>query len=107
MAAYRRCPAHVCRNILQRGIALAEWDIRPLGCPGASKSVPEPYVAGAGRGTVSCWRFSVMCEPQNFGLIRPDDPVLAAAAHKDLFGQLQSGQIDQIIGHLDSLGRQA
>ncbi len=34
------------RNILQRGIALAGWDIGSLGRPGASESVLEPHVAG-------------------------------------------------------------
>ena len=66
MAAYRRCPAHVCRNILQRGIALAEWDIRPLGCPSASKSVPERYVAGLPgrtRNGIRLEKFSHGCEP--------------------------------------------
>ena len=48
-----------------------------------------------------------MCEPQNFGLIRPDDRAHATAAHKVQFGQLRSGQIGQMVGHLDFLGRQA
>ena len=34
------------RNILQCGIALAGWDIGPLGRPGASESVLEPHFAG-------------------------------------------------------------
>ncbi|MYD76253.1 MAG: IS200/IS605 family element transposase accessory protein TnpB [Gammaproteobacteria bacterium] len=38
--------ANASRNILQRGLALAGWDMRPLASPGASENVRERYVAG-------------------------------------------------------------
>lgn len=109
MAAYRRCPVHVCRNILQRGIAFAGWDIDPLGRPGESESVPERYAAGLPsrtRNGIRLENFSHGYEPPNVGIIRPVDRVLAAAAHKVQFGQPRFGQIGQMVGHLDLLGRQ-
>ena len=82
-------PVHAGGNILQPGIALAGRDIGllgassgPLGRPGASEGAPEPHVAGvagAGRGTVSGWRISVIDrsakrKQADEGDRKPEDP---------------------------------